>query len=47
MTFVPGGGGGGTLMYGLDRYVPPERVWFLRISRSLNFFARVGIVFLV
>ena len=29
------GGGGGTPIYGLDRYVPPDRIWFLR-SRSLN-----------
>ena len=25
------GGGGGTLIYGLDRYVPPDRVQFLRV----------------
>ena len=26
------GPGGGTPIYGLDRYVPPDRVWFLRVS---------------
>ena len=26
------GGGGGTPMYGLYRYVPRNRVWFLRFS---------------
>ena len=25
-------GGGGTLIYGLYRYVPRNRVWFLRFS---------------
>ena len=28
----PGGGGGGTPIYGLYRYVPRDRVWFLRFS---------------
>ena len=27
-----GGGGGGTPIYGLYRYVPRDRVWFLRFS---------------
>ena len=27
-----GGGGGGTLAYGLYRYVPQDRVWFLRLK---------------
>ena len=27
-----GGGGGGTPIYGLYRYVPRNRVWFLRFS---------------
>ena len=27
-----GGGGGGTPIYKLYRYVPPQRVWFLRCS---------------
>ena len=27
-----GGGGGGTHIYGLYRYVPRDRVWFLRFS---------------
>ena len=26
------GGGGGTPIYGLYRYVPRDRVWFLRFS---------------
>ena len=26
-----GGGGGGTLLYGLYRYVPRNRVWFLEV----------------
>ena len=26
---LPGGGGGGTPLYQLYRYVPPQRVWFL------------------
>ena len=31
--FVPGdGGGGGSPTYGLYRYVPQNRVWFLRFS---------------
>ena len=25
---IPGGGGGGTSLYGLYRYVRPQRVWF-------------------
>ena len=28
----PGGGGGGTPIYGLYKYVPRDRVWFLRFS---------------
>ena len=28
----PGGGGGGTSIYRLYRYVPRNRVWFLRFS---------------
>ena len=42
-----GGGGGGASIYGLYRYVPRDRVWFLRFSilkRSINF-AHVGIGF--
>ena len=35
-TFMYGllsrGGGGGTPIYGLYRYVPRDRVWFLRFS---------------
>ena len=27
-----GGGGKGIPIYGLDRYVPLDRVWFLRVS---------------
>ena len=27
-----GGGGGGSPIYGLYRYVPRDRVWFLRFS---------------
>ena len=27
-----GGGGGGTPIYGLYRYVPRDRIWFLRFS---------------
>ena len=33
ISFSPRGGGGGyTSIYGLDRYVPPDRVWFLSVS---------------
>ena len=33
LSFNPGGGGGGgTPIYGLYRYVPRDRVWFLRFS---------------
>ena len=32
LVFSPGGGGGGTPIYGLYRYVPRNRVWFLRFS---------------
>ena len=42
-----GGGGEGIPIYGLDRYVPPDRVWFLRVS-ILQYgiiFAHFGIVF--
>ena len=40
----PGGGGGGvTPIYGLYRYVPRDRVWFLR--SSVLIFAPFGIVF--
>ena len=28
LTSIPGGGGG-TPLYQVDRYVPPQRVWFL------------------
>ena len=28
---TPGGGGGGTPLYGLYRYVPRDRVWFLEV----------------
>ena len=28
---IPGGGGGGTPLYGLYRYVPRNRVWFLEV----------------
>ena len=28
-TETPGGGGGGTPLYKVYRYVPPQRVWFL------------------
>ena len=28
----PGGGGGGTPLYGLYRYVRPQRVWFSTVS---------------
>ena len=38
-----GGGGGGTPIYGLYRYVPRDRVWFLRFSVII--FAPFGIVF--
>ena len=31
-AWYPGGGGGGTPIYKLYRYVPPQRVWFLRCS---------------
>ena len=27
-----GGGGGATPIYGLDRYVSPNRLWFLRVA---------------
>ena len=35
VSMTPGGGrggGGGTPIYGLYRYVPQDRVWFLRFS---------------
>ena len=35
LHLAPGGGvgwGKGVPIYGLDRYVPPERVWVLRVS---------------
>lgn len=41
-------GDGATPMYGLDRYVPPERVWFLRVSIRKNCnitFTLVGVEF--
>ena len=52
LHLAPGGGGGGGRcegipIYGLDRYVPPDRVWFLRVS-ILQYgiiFAHFGIVF--
>ena len=28
-SLIPGGGGGGTPLYNVYRYVPPQRVWFL------------------
>ena len=42
-----GGGGGGTPIYGLYRYVPRDRVWFLRFSvlKWGIIFAPFGIVF--
>ena len=30
LTALQSWGGGGTPIYGLYRYVPPDRVWFLR-----------------
>ena len=39
------GDGEGTPLYGLDRYVPPEKVWFLRVLIFFIIFALVGIVF--
>ena len=35
-------GGGGTLLYGLYRYVPRDRIWFLEVLDI--FFANVGTV---
>ena len=36
----PGGGGGGTPLYKVYRYVPPQRVWFLSrfgLKTSIDF----------
>lgn len=41
---VPGGGGRYSL-YGLYRYVPRDRAWFLMFLRSDRSFVPVGIVF--
>ena len=30
-SVIPRGGGGGTPLYGLYRYVPRNRVWFLEV----------------
>ena len=40
-------GGKGIPIYGLDRYVLPDRVWFLRVSifQQGIIFAHFGIVF--
>ena len=42
-----GGRGGVTPIYGLYRYVPQDRVWFLRFSilNKAIIFAHVGLVF--
>ena len=40
VTNIPGWGGGGTSIYGLYRYVPRNRVWFLSF-----FFLKWGIFF--
>ena len=44
-----GGGGGATLIYGLYRYLPRNRVWFLRFSvlKSGFFFYPSVTVFLL
>ena len=37
---APGGGGGGTPLYKLYNYVPPQRVWFLSrfgLKRGIDF----------
>ena len=34
------GGGGGASKYGVDRYKPPDRVWFLRVR-----ILKLGIIF--
>ena len=38
---------GGTLIYGIERYVLPDRVWFLLVSilKYVILFALVGVVF--
>ena len=45
LVYGPGGGGGGTPLYGLYRYVRPQRVWFsvLRMGyRSRPFWSEIG-----
>ena len=44
---ILGGGGGGTPIYGLYRYVPRNRVWLLRFSVLKSVLNRVSFLFLV